>query len=138
VDETSVVILRFANGALGTMNISDTIVSPWSWEHTTGENPAYPHTDQTCLFIGGTHGSLSVPRLELWSNEGERSWWEPFKVERSIAAEADPLRLQIQQFVRVIRKQEEPLVSGEEGLKTLKVIDAIQQSVRIGASIRLQ
>jgi predicted dehydrogenase len=128
VDETTVVILRFANGTLGTMNISDTIVGPWSWEQTTGENPAYPHTDQTCLFIGGTHGSLSIPRLELWSNEAERSWWEPFKVERSIAAEADPLRLQIQQFVRVIRGEEEPLVSGEEGLKTLKVIDAIWHS----------
>jgi predicted dehydrogenase len=137
VDETTVVILRFANGALGTMNISDTIVAPWNWEQTTGENPAYPHTDQTCLHIGGTHGSLSVPRLELWSNEARRSWWEPFMVERSIAADADPLRLQIQQFVRVIRSEEEPLVSGEEGLKTLKVIDAVQLSARTGASVKL-
>jgi predicted dehydrogenase len=137
VDETTVVILRFASGALGTMNISDTIVAPWNWEQTTGENPAYPHTDQTCLHIGGTHGSLSVPRLELWSNEAKRSWWEPFKLERSIAADADPLRLQIQQFVRVIRGEEEPLVSGEEGLKTLKVIDAVQRSARTGGNVKL-
>jgi predicted dehydrogenase len=137
VDETTVVILRFANGALGTMNISDTIVAPWNWEQTTGENPAYPHTDQTCLHIGGTHGSLSVPRLELWSNEAKRSWWEPFKMERSIAADADPLRLQIQQFVRVIRGEEEPLMSGEEGLKTLKVIDAVRLSARNGENVKL-
>ncbi len=135
VDETTAVILRFANGALGTMNISDTIVAPWNWEQTTGENPAYPHTDQTCLFIGGTHGSLAIPRLELWSNETLRSWWEPFKTERSIASDADPLRCQIQQFVRVIRGEEEPLVSGGEGLKTLKVIDAVQRAARTGDKV---
>src|SRR3982751_4755499 len=41
VEETSVVILLFVSGALGTVNVSDTIQSPWSWEFTTGENPAY-------------------------------------------------------------------------------------------------
>jgi predicted dehydrogenase len=138
VDETTAVILRFANGALGTMNISDTIVAPWNWEQTSGENPAYPHSDQICIFIGGTHGSLAIPRLEVWSNEAERSWWEAFRTERSIAALADPLRLQIQQFVRVIRGEEEPLVSGEEGLKTLKVIDAVQRAARTGGRITLE
>jgi predicted dehydrogenase len=48
VDETTVVILRFANGALGTMNISDTVVAPWSWEQTTGEDKSFPQTDQSC------------------------------------------------------------------------------------------
>jgi predicted dehydrogenase len=137
VDETTVVILKFANGALGTVNVSDSIVAPWSWEQTTGENPVYPLTDQNCYTIGGTHGSLSIPRLELWSNEGKRSWWEPFKVERSIAAADDPLRLQIAQFCRVIQDNEEPLVSGQEGLMTLKVIDAIQRAATTGHSIKL-
>lgn len=41
VEETAVIILHFASGALGTVNVSDTIQSPWSWEFTTGENPAY-------------------------------------------------------------------------------------------------
>ena len=137
VDETTVVILRFANGALGTMNVSDTIVAPWSWEHTTGENPVYPRTDQSCYHIGGTHGSLSVPRLELWTNESKRSWWEPFRVERLLAAEHDPLRLQIRQFCRVIRGEEKPLVSGREGLMTLKAIDAVRRSAQSGERIRI-
>jgi predicted dehydrogenase len=102
VDETTVVILKFVNGALGTMNVTDTVVGPWNWEQTTGENPDYQHTDQTCYHIGGTHGSLSVPRLELWANEAKRRWWEPFRVERHIAPDKDPLRLQIQQFCKVI------------------------------------
>ena len=36
VEETAVIILHFDSGALGTMNVSDTIQSPWSWEFTTG------------------------------------------------------------------------------------------------------
>jgi predicted dehydrogenase len=138
VDETTVVILKFANGALGTMNVTDTVVAPWSWEHTTGENPDYPHTDQICYQIGGTHGSLSVPRLELWTNEARRGWWEPFKVERHVAADQDPLRLQIQQFCRVIRGEEKPLVSGREGLMTLKVVDAVKRAAESGEPVRIE
>jgi len=138
VDETTVVILKFANGALGTINVTDTVVAPWSWEQTTGENPAYPHTDQTCYHIGGTHGSLSVPRLELWTNEAKRGWWEPFRIERYVAADQDPLRLQIQQFCRVIRGEEAPLVSGREGLMTLKVIDAVKRAANTGKLVKIE
>lgn len=136
-DETTVVILKFINGALGTMNVSDTVVAPWSWEHTTGENPGYPHTDQSCYHIGGMHGSLSVPRLELWTNKDLRSWWEPFSAERITAAGEDPLRLQIRQFCKVIRGEEPPLVSGREGLATLRVIDAIRRAASTGDTVSL-
>lgn len=137
VDETCVVLLRFANGALGTINISDTITAPWSWELTAGENPDYPHTDQCCYFLGGTHGSLAVPRLELWRNEGTRSWWEPIVAERHTAAPSSPLALQIRQFVNVIRGVEAPLVPGHEGLRTMAVIDAVQRAAETGAAIHL-
>jgi predicted dehydrogenase len=137
VEETAVAVLQFANGALGTVNVSDSIVAPWSWEHTTGENPQYPQTDQFCYMLGGTHGSLTVPTLEIWSNAGKRSWFEPFTVERINAASQDPLGLQIQHFCRVIRGEEAPLVSGREGLQTLRVIDAIKRAAREGRRITL-
>jgi predicted dehydrogenase len=137
VNETTVVSLRFTSGTLGTLSVSDTVVAPWSWEHTTGENQHYPRTDQLCYMLGGTKGSLSIPRLDVWTNETKPSWWEPFKVERIIAADLDPLRLQIQQFSKVIQGTEKPLVSGREGLMTLKVIDAIQRAAESGKMIRL-
>ncbi len=65
VEETAVVLLEFANGVLGTVNVSDIIAAPWSWELTSGENPVYPHTRETCYMIGGTRGSLTVPTLDL-------------------------------------------------------------------------
>jgi predicted dehydrogenase len=137
IDETTALSLRFANGALGTMNVSDTVVAPWSWEHTTGENPVYPPTDQPCYFIAGTHGSLAIPRLELWRNADRRGWWEPFSVVREIAANDDPLRLQVRQFCKVIRGEEAPLVSGREGLMTLKVIQAVQRAAESGEKVSL-
>jgi predicted dehydrogenase len=137
VDETTVVSLRFASGTLGTLSVSDTVVAPWSWEHTSGENPGYPRTDQLCYMLGGTRGSLSIPRLDVWTNEAKPSWWKPFKVERILAADLDPLRLQIQQFCKVIQGQEKPLVSGKEGLSTLKVIEAIQRAAKTGTMVRL-
>lgn len=135
VEDTAVILLRFASGALGTITVSDTIVAPWSWELTTGENPAYPHTDQFCYQIGGTHGSLTVPKLETWFNPARRSWWEPIHSESVSFTADDPLRLQIRQFCRVIRGEEQPLVSGREGLNTLRVIGAIKEAARIGGAV---
>lgn len=61
VEDTAVILLKFKGGALGTINVSDTIVAPWSWELTARENPAYPPTAESTYFIGGTHGSLELP-----------------------------------------------------------------------------
>jgi predicted dehydrogenase len=138
VEETAVILLRFASGALGTVTVSDAVVAPWSWELTSGENPIYPQTGESCYQIGGTHGSLTVPHLELWRNAGRRSWWEPVERDRLPFDRADPLRLQIQQFCKVIRAGEAPRVSGREGLETLRVIEAVKQSAITGQAVHLQ
>ena len=136
-EETAVAILRFANGALGTVSASDTVVSPWSWELTTGENPAYPKQDQSCYQIGGTHGSLTIPALELWSHSDKRGWWEPLKRERIPFVPEDPLQAQVRHFCAVIRGEEAPLVSGREGLATLAVIAAVKQAARSGGPVEI-
>ena len=41
----------FKSGTLCTLNVSDTITSPWSYELTAGENPAYPITDQFHILL---------------------------------------------------------------------------------------
>jgi predicted dehydrogenase len=137
VEDTCVATLEFANGALGTVNISDTIPAPWSWELTAAENPAYPPTDQACYLIGGSMGSLELPRLRLWQHEGKRSWWEPISTTTPPRGAGDPLVLQIEQFARVIRGEEQPLVSGREGMQTLAVIEAILTSAAQGLRVEL-
>lgn len=137
VEESAVILLRFANGALGTVTVSDSIVAPWSWELTTGENPAYPQQDQGCYQIGGTHGALTIPQLEIWSNPGKRSWWEPLLRERVPVAPEDPLKVQIRHFCDVIRDGATPIASGREGLETLKVIAAVQRAAETGAMVEI-
>jgi len=137
VEETSVILMEFASGLLVTASVSDAVVAPWSWEMTTGENPAYPKTEEACYLIGGTHGSLSIPSLDLWKNGAKRSWWEPFEKRRIAVQHEDPLALQIRQFCKVIRGEEPPLVNAREGLTTLKVIMAIKQSAERGERIVL-
>lgn len=138
VEDTAVILLHFASGVLATVNVSDSVVAPWSWELTTGENPAYPQQDQGCYKIGGTEGSLTVPQLEVWSNPGKRSWFEPLVRERVPYKAADPLQRQIGHFCAVIRGEAPPLVSGREGLETLKVIEAVRRSAATGELISLQ
>ena len=136
IEDTAAVILHFANGALGTLIISDSANAPWSWELTAGENKAYPQTDQFCYLIAGTKGSLTVPRLDLWSHEGD-GWWTPMRTERSIVPEQDPLTLQMRHFCQVVRGEAEPILDGRGGARTLETTLAVKKAAETGAVVRL-
>jgi predicted dehydrogenase len=137
VEEVAVILLHFASGALGTVNVSDAIQAPWSWEFTSGENPAYTHTPEACYNIGGTGGSLSVPYLDLWHHPARADWWTPLERERVPVVHEDPLGLQIASFCGVIRGTAQAVVPAREGLKTLKVIEAVKQAAATGKLVRL-
>ncbi|MGI9449042.1 MAG: Gfo/Idh/MocA family protein [Geminicoccaceae bacterium] len=137
VEDSAVVILEFENGALGTVSVSDTVPAPWSWELTAAENAAYPKAHAYCYMIGGQRGALSIPDLRLWSYSGDPSWWEPIECQILPAEEADPLRVQFEHFLDVVERKVSPLVSGEEGLKSLHVIDAIKAAAATGVAQHL-
>ncbi|MBD8890630.1 Gfo/Idh/MocA family protein [Roseibium litorale] len=130
VEDSAVVSFVFESGALGTANISDTAVAPWSWELTARENPAYPPTGEACYLIGGTHGSLELPALKLWHQGQARGWWEPIDASQQAYSFEDPLVRQMRHFAGVIRGEEAPRVTARDGLQALKVIEAILQSAR--------
>ncbi len=138
VEDTASVNLIFKSGALCTINISDTIVSPWSYELTAGENPAYPITNQSSYFIGGTKGSIKFPNIKIWYYKNERSWWnfiESKKVKTNKSY--DTLINQINHFSKVVQKKIKPKVSGEDGLISLKIFDAITKSANSGKKIKI-
>ena len=137
-DDVAAAVLRFENGAIGTITVSDSIVSPWSWEMTAREYPDYPPTSQSCCLLGGTHGSLSVPDLTLWDYRSERDWWQPISATTLPRAASDPLVNQLAHFSAVIAGKDGPLVSGDEGLKTVRVIEAIQMAAKSGETVQIQ
>ncbi len=129
VEESAGALLRFANGAIGTLSVTDNVPAPWSWELSAHENPAYPATDGFCYLIGGDKGSLSLPDFNHWHyGDHPPGWWAPIERTRYPMSLEDPLRRQIAHFSRVIRGEEAPLVSGREGLETLRVIEQIKSS----------
>lgn len=136
-EEVSVAILRFASGALGTINLSDVSLGPWSWELTAGENPAYPKTDQSSYIIGGSQGSLALPNLTLWSQSGGPDWWAPIQTTRFPVSQADPLAAQIAHFADVIHGRAAPLVTGADGQRAVQVVEAIKTAARTGQAITI-
>ena len=137
VEDTAAILLQFGNGALGTLTVSDSAAAPWSWELTSGENKAYPLTDQSCYMIAGTEGALAVPRLDLWRYGETKSWWAPIECERRFIPEQDPLTTQMRHFCDVVRGKAKPVLDAREGTKTLAATLAVKQAAETGAMIRL-
>jgi predicted dehydrogenase len=137
VEDTAVVLLQFASGALGTLTVSDTAAAPWSWELTSGENPFYPRNDENCYLISGTEGAISVPKLELWRYGTAKGWGAPLSCERIEVAAVDPLVRQLRHFCRVIRGEEKPRITGADATSTLACVQAIQEAARTGRAVKL-
>lgn len=137
-EDLAAAVLQFENGAIGTVTVSDSIVSPWSWELTSREYPIYPMTSESCYAIGGSEGSLSLPDLTVWSHQGDRNWWNPISGTIAPRASSDPLINQVENFAGVIRGTATALVSGVEGLKTMMVIEAIQKAAETQALVHVK
>ena len=138
VEDTAIVNLVFKSGTLCTLNVSDTIVAPWSYELTSGENPAYPITNQSSYYIGGTKGSVQFPNLKHWYNKKERSWWKKiFHKDENTRSSKYTLVNQINHLCDVVNKKIKPKVNGDDGLISFKIIDAILKSSKSGKKIKI-
>ena len=138
VEDTAVVNLIFKSGVLCTLNVSDTIVAPWSYELTAGENPAYPITNQSSYYIGGTKGSIQFPNLKYWYNKKERSWWkEIYHKNESTRSNKYTLVNQVDHLCDVVRKKIKPKIDGNDGLISLRIFNAILKSSKSGKKIKI-
>lgn len=139
VEDTVAVTLRFTSGAVGTIVASDAAPSPWGWELGTGENPLIPPTGRNCLRFIGTEGALALPRLELWRHgDGvPDSWHEEIGSRMLAAGPRSALRDQLRHFCGVVRREHPPLVSGEDGLRSLRTTLAIIEATERGVPIVL-
>lgn len=133
IEDAGAALMTFADGTLGTLQCSDAVVAPWSYELTARDNPAYPPTDQNALWIAGTLGSVALPQGELWHDRGRRDWWQPIERTALLRSAADPLVAQMENFAAVIRGEAEPVCSGREGMRSLAALLAIRRAAETGA-----
>ncbi len=139
VEDTAALLLRFRDGALGTVTLSDTVAAPWSWELTAGERTSYsyPETGQDCYLFAGTEGSLAVPSLRLWRYDGAQNWQSPLPEERLAVDQADPIRVQAGHFADVIRGRTEPLITARDAARTLEATLAVTGAAAASGEVAL-
>jgi len=137
VEDSVAVTLRFRNGIVGTLTISDAVQAPWAWELTSGEDVKYVQELENALLLCGTDASLTLPILELCRNESGGGPHDPMLRKRLHIIPADPWREQLAHFIRSIRREEPPVVGVRDALHSLAAVLAIKKSAATRCSVAL-
>jgi predicted dehydrogenase len=138
VEDTAVAVLRFRNGALGNILVSNS-QNPGLYAkiHIHGQSGASVgvQTDGGSVFVAGVTTEVDPPINDIWTIPGEEELLAQWQAEdRAQAKSIDIMShyhyLQIQDFVEAILNDRPPMVSGEEGRKTVELFTAIYRSQR--------
>ena len=138
VEDSTSIILEAKDGPMVNYFVSDGIPSPWSYEFNVNENPKFHHYDENCYTFFGTKGSIAFPSFKIYSYSEEKYGWEhELEIEKISVLENDPMTAELIHFVNVVRGEEKSLVTGEDALETLKVLNAVKESIKKGNKVFL-
>lgn len=134
-EEAVAVILRFECGAIGTIMLSDSAASPWSWEQATGENdPVFPMNSQSPYRFLFERGGVEFPSLKIW-RQSEPDWSGPFAIEdrnRLVSPMRDVFVRQLEHFHDVALRAAPPQVTARDGLQALVAASTVRQAIEAG------
>jgi predicted dehydrogenase len=136
-EDAAAVVMTFASGAIGTFTLSDASPSPWAWELATGENPAFPPAWRNTHRITGTAGALEFPDLAVWKHIGGDGWNHPMERHAVPCEGADAYARQTAHFCAVIRGGEAPIITAEDGARTLAAVAAVFEAAETGRRVDL-
>ncbi|MBR3189373.1 Gfo/Idh/MocA family oxidoreductase, partial [Bosea sp. (in: a-proteobacteria)] len=139
VEDTAGVLLEFENGAIGTIFVSDSAVSPWTTEQGVGEAPEHPYSGESNYRFMGSRGALEFPNLVQWVQAGEApSWNLPIQAQRIHAPTLDPYVAQLDHFRDLVRGEVASLQPVEDGARTLIATLAVAEAAASGRWIDLR
>ena len=144
VEDTAVALLRFKNGGLGSILVSNSQKPGiYGKVHVHGENGSSVgvQTDGGAMFIAGVSEVLEPPVNDLWTVPGEEQLLAQWQAEdrvtfQGIDAATHYHRLQDQDFLRAVLEDRDPMVTGVEGRKTVEMFTAVYRSQRDGRPVR--
>ena len=145
VEDTAVAALRFQNGGLGSLVVSNS-QNPgiYSKIHIHGENGASlgVQTDGGATFVAGVSSAIEPPVTDIWSVPGEENLLAQFQAEdraafQGLDATLHYHALQIRDFLTAIIADRDPMVTGEEGRRSVELFNAIYRSHQSGGAIAL-
>ena len=143
VEDSAVATIRFKNGAMASLLLSNSqkpgIYSKVHIHGTSGASVGV-QTDSESMFIPGTSTITQTPVNDIWTIDGEQELLDHFKEQdiaffHSIDADSYFFTLQIEDMVRAIATNSPPLVTGEDGRETVKIIEGIYASGRSKAAV---
>jgi len=144
VDDTAVAIIKFRNGAIGNILVSNS-QNPalYGKVHIFGKNGAAVgvQTDGGAMFIAGMSSIVEAPYNDIWTIPGEEQYREQWKKEdEELFQKINPMEYfhqqQIQEFCESILEDRNPMITGEEGRKTVELFTAIYRSTRENKPIK--
>ena len=125
--------MRFAQGQIATAMLSDQCPSPYSYENTVMETTHFPRYPVDSHHFFGTLGSLAFPSFTLYSSPSPRSSWrDPLAMTVASSANEtteDPLALEIEHFLTVVRQRAQPHATIDDALRNLAVVEAVRRSL---------
>jgi predicted dehydrogenase len=138
VEDTAVAIVKFKNGGIGNIIVSNSEKPGiYGKVHVHGENGASVgvQTDGGAMFIAGMSNILEPPVNDVWSVPGEEKMLENWVEQDSAHFNSiDPtvyyMERQIEDYLKALENNTEPLVNGEEGRRTVELFTAIYRSTR--------
>ncbi len=141
VEDSASAVVEYEGGVTCTYFVSDGTPSPWNYDLQAEENPFLTMcVGENSMHVFGTKGSFGFPNMDLYYyDDSHYGWWEPMKHEHFTFQHEDPYVLELAHFVDLIKGRETvPRCSGEDGLQTLKVVNAIAESAETGLPVVLE
>ncbi len=138
VEDTALAIVKFRSGALGNIIVSNSQKPGiYGKVHIHGDNGASVgvQTDGGAMFIAGMTGVAEPPVNDLWTVPGEERLLGLWVAEDTeIFNSCDPtvyyMQCQIEDYIKALENNTDPLVTGEAGRKTVELFTAIYRSTR--------
>ena len=145
VEDTAVAVVRFKNGALGNIVVSNSqnpALNARVSVHGANGASVGVQTDGGAMFVAGMTSVLEPPFNDIWTIPGEAQRLPQWKEEDAqLFASVNPMeyfhRLQIQDFLRAIIAGETPAITGEDGRRTVELFTAIYRATRDRKPVRL-
>lgn len=137
-EEVVGVLLRFESGVIGSIVLSDSAASPWSWEQATGENdPVFPMNRLNPYRFLFERGAVEFPELKIWK-QPEPNWSSSFEVSsanRLLEPMRDVFAAQIEHFHDVATGAAKPLVTAQDGLDALNAAIIVKEVIKNGGGL---
>jgi len=138
VEDTAVAVVRFKNGALGNIIVSNSqnpALNARVSVHGANGASVGVQTDGGAMFVAGMSGVIEPAFNDIWTVRGEEHLLPQWKAEDAqLFKSVNPMeyfhRLQIQDFLRAIIEEKPPAVTGEDGRRTVELFTAIYRATR--------